>query len=76
MHRISILHLGWQKSKKNICSPVKEAQRLDGITNPPFRVLYMQVRLELIYLSEISYLIVHLQEKAREDASFDMTLKQ
>ena len=38
--------------------------------------LYMQVRFELIYGSEISYLIVHLYEEARKDASFDMTLKQ
>ena len=36
----------------------------------------MQVRFELIYESEISYLIEHLCEKARKDASFDMTLKQ
>ena len=36
----------------------------------------MQVRFELIYGSEISYLIVHLYEEARKDASFDMTLKQ
>ena len=33
----------------------------------------MQVRFELIYVSEISYLTIHLHEKAREDASFDMT---
>ena len=38
--------------------------------------LYVQVRFELIYMSEISYLIVHLHEKARKDACFDMTLKQ
>ena len=38
--------------------------------------LYMQVRFELIYGSEISYLIVHLYEETRKDASFDMTLKQ
>ena len=36
----------------------------------------MQVRFELIYVSEISYPTIHLHEKAREDASFDMTLKQ
>ena len=36
----------------------------------------MQVRFELIYVSEISYLTIHLHEKGREDASFDMTLKQ
>ena len=36
----------------------------------------MQVRFELIYGSEISYLIVHLHEKAQKDARFDMTLKQ
>ena len=36
----------------------------------------MQVRIKLIYVSEISYLTVHLHEKAQEDASFDMTLKQ
>ena len=36
----------------------------------------MQVRFELIYGSDISYLIVYLHEKARKDASFDMTLKQ
>ena len=38
--------------------------------------LYVQVRFELIYESEISYLTVHLHEKARQDASFDMTLKR
>ena len=38
--------------------------------------LYVQVRIKLIYVSKISYLTVHLHEKAREDASFDMTLKQ
>ena len=38
--------------------------------------LYMQVRFELIYESEISYLTVHLHEKARQDARFDMTLKR
>ena len=38
--------------------------------------MYMQVRFELIYISEISYLTVHLHEKAREDANFNMTLKQ
>ena len=37
--------------------------------------MYVQVKFELIYETEISYLIVHLQEKAREDASFDMTFK-
>ena len=36
----------------------------------------MQVRFELIYVSEISYLKVYLHEKGQEDASFDMTLKQ
>ena len=36
----------------------------------------MQVRFELIYVSEISYLIIHLYEKVREDASCNMTLKQ
>ena len=36
----------------------------------------MQVRFELIYRSEISYLTIHLHEKARKDESFDMTLKQ
>ena len=36
----------------------------------------MQVGFELIYRSEISYLIVHLHEEARKDASFEMTLKQ
>ena len=36
----------------------------------------MQVRFELIYESEISYLTVHLHEKARIYANFDMTLKQ
>ena len=36
----------------------------------------MQVRFELIYMSEISYLTVDLHEKARKDACFDMTLKQ
>ena len=34
----------------------------------------MQVRFELIYGSEISCLTVHLHEKARIDASFDMIL--
>ena len=38
--------------------------------------MYMQVRFELIYMSEISYLTIHLHEKARKDASFVMTLKQ
>ena len=38
--------------------------------------MYMQVRFELIYMSEISYLTIHVHEKARKDASFDMTLKQ
>ena len=38
--------------------------------------MYMQVRFELIYKSEISYLTVHLHEKAWKDASFHMTLKQ
>ena len=38
--------------------------------------MYVQVRFKLIYESEISYLTVHLHEKARKDASFDMTLKQ
>ena len=38
--------------------------------------MYVQVRFELIYMSEISYLTIHLHEKARKDASFDMTLKQ
>ena len=38
-----------------------------------FQSLYVQVRFELIYVSEISYLTIHLHEKAREDASFDMT---
>ena len=37
--------------------------------------MYVQVRFELIYGSEISYLTVHLHEKARKDASLDMTLK-
>ena len=36
----------------------------------------MQVRFELIYGSEINYLTIHLHEKVRKDASFDMTLKQ
>ena len=39
-------------------------------------VVYVQVRFELIYVSEISYLEVHLHEKVQKDASFDMTLKQ
>ena len=38
--------------------------------------MYVQVRFELIYRCEINYLTVHLHEKARKDASFDMTLKQ
>ena len=38
--------------------------------------LYVQVTFELIYVSEISYPKIHLHEKAREDASFDMALKQ
>ena len=38
--------------------------------------MYVQVRFELIYRSEISYLTVHVHEKTRKDASFDMTLKQ
>ena len=36
--------------------------------------MYVQVRFELIYGSEISCLIVHLHEKARIDVSFDMIL--
>ena len=36
----------------------------------------VQVRFELIYMSKISYLTIHLHEKARKDASFVMTLKQ
>ena len=35
----------------------------------------MQVRFELIYGSEISYLTIHLHEKTKKDASFDMTLE-
>ena len=35
----------------------------------------MQFRFELIYGSEISYLTIHLHEKAKKDASFDMTLE-
>ena len=35
--------------------------------------MYVQVRFEFIYGSEISYLTF---EKARKDASFDMKLKQ
>ena len=38
--------------------------------------LYVQVRFNLIYESEISYLTVHLHEKAWKDASIDITLKQ
>ena len=38
--------------------------------------MYVQVRFDLIYVNEISYLTVHLHEKARKDASFDMTHKQ
>ena len=38
--------------------------------------MYVQVRFELIYVSEISHLTIHLHEKAREDVSFNMTLKQ
>ena len=38
--------------------------------------MYLQVRFELIYRSEISYLTVHLHEKAQKDANFDMTLRQ
>ena len=34
----------------------------------------MQVRFELVYGSETSCLTVHLHEKARIDASFDMML--
>ena len=37
--------------------------------------LYVQVRFELIYGSEISYLTIHLHEKTQKDASFDMTLE-
>ena len=40
------------------------------------RYLYVQVRFEFIYKSEISYLTVHLHEKAQWDASFDMMLEQ
>ena len=38
--------------------------------------MYVQVRFDLIYVNEISYLKVHLHEKAQKDASFDMTRKQ
>ena len=38
--------------------------------------MYVQVRFELIYKNEISYLTLHLHEKARWDASFDMMLEQ
>ena len=38
--------------------------------------MYVQVRFELIYGSEISYLTVHLHEKAWKDANFDMTLEK
>ena len=34
----------------------------------------MQVRFELVYGSETSCLAIHLHEKARIDASFDMML--
>ena len=34
----------------------------------------MQVRIELVYGSETSCLAIHLHEKARIDASFDMML--
>ena len=37
--------------------------------------MYVQLKFELNYMNEISYLTVHLYEKARTDASFDMTLK-
>ena len=37
--------------------------------------MFVQVRFELIYGSEISYLTVRLHENARKDASFDMTLE-
>jgi len=40
------------------------------------RCLHVQIRFELIYRSEISYLTIHLHEKALWDASFDMMLKQ
>ena len=36
--------------------------------------MYVQVRFELVYGSETSCLTVHLHEKARIDASFDMML--
>ena len=39
-------------------------------------ILYLQVRFKLIYVSEISYVTVHLHEKDNKDARFDMTLKQ
>ena len=38
--------------------------------------MYAQVRFKLIYESEISYLTVHLHEKAQKDANFDMALRQ
>ena len=38
--------------------------------------MYVQVRFKLIYESEISYLTVHLHEKARKDANSDITLRQ
>ena len=36
--------------------------------------MYVQVRFELVYGSETSCLTVHLHEKARINASFDMML--
>ena len=39
-------------------------------------LVYMQVRFNLIYVSEISYLTVHLHKKSWKDANFDMTCKQ
>ena len=38
--------------------------------------MYVQVRFELIYVSEISYLTVYLHVKTWEDAIFDVTLKE
>ena len=38
--------------------------------------MYVQVRFKLIYVSEISYLTVHLHVKTWEDAIFDVTLKE
>ena len=63
--------------RKNYCNLLKPLGAIMTFkTTFYYIVVYVQVRFELIYVSEISYLTVHLYEKVREDASCNMTLKQ